>query len=222
MTTENVKLTDIRENPDNPRTITRDNTEKLVKSLLVFPRMMALRPIVVDEHGIVLGGNMRLHALALIADMTGDEIRAVLASDKRLANEQVDALADYWADWQKSPTAIIARAEDLTEGQKREFIIKDNASFGEWNADALASWDSLPLEEWGLPSWVTGMSCDPTEGESGESEDSEEGEGESTAAADKVKDFAESVTLKVTCKDVGERVELFSRLVDEGYTCEIC
>lgn len=220
MTTENVKLSEICENPDNPRTITRDNIEKLVKSLLVFPRMMALRPIVVDEHGIALGGNMRLHALALIAEMTGDEIRAMLASDKRLANEQVDALADYWADWQKSPTAIIARAEDLTEGQKKEFIIKDNASFGEWNADALTSWDSLPLEEWGLPSWVTGFS-DATEDAPEEQESTEESEANDTAA-DKVKDFAESVTLKVTCKDVGERVELFSRLVDEGYTCEIC
>jgi len=52
----------IKENPKNPRTITDANFEKLVKSIKEFPKMLELRPLVVDENNIVLGGNMRLKA----------------------------------------------------------------------------------------------------------------------------------------------------------------
>lgn len=39
----------------------------------------------------------------------------------------------------------------LTDEQKREFIVKDNAQFGEWDLDALGNaWDDLPLAEWGV------------------------------------------------------------------------
>jgi ParB-like chromosome segregation protein Spo0J len=42
-------------------------------------------------------------------------------------------------------------ADDLTEEQQREFIIKDNVGFGEWDWDMIANeWDSEELEEWGL------------------------------------------------------------------------
>jgi hypothetical protein len=42
-------------------------------------------------------------------------------------------------------------AKGLTEEQKKEFIIKDNVGFGEWDWDVLANeWDSVSLEEWGL------------------------------------------------------------------------
>jgi len=58
-----VKLNEIRLNPDNPRTITKQAMERLVKSLQEFPEMMELREIVVDEMMTVLGGNMRTLAL---------------------------------------------------------------------------------------------------------------------------------------------------------------
>jgi ParB-like chromosome segregation protein Spo0J len=42
-------------------------------------------------------------------------------------------------------------ADSLTDDQKREFIIKDNVGFGEWNWETLANeWDSDKLDEWGL------------------------------------------------------------------------
>lgn len=45
----------------------------------------------------------------------------------------------------------VIKAEDLTEDQQREFIIKDNVGFGEWDWDDLANnWDDLKLKEWGL------------------------------------------------------------------------
>lgn len=48
-------------------------------------------------------------------------------------------------------TVPVICAIGLTESQKKEFIIKDNVSFGEWDFDILANqWDDLPLGDWCL------------------------------------------------------------------------
>lgn len=115
-----VKLKDIQPNPDNPRFIRDDKFDKLKASIEQFPKMMALRPIVVDSAGMVLGGNMRLRAL------------------QELGFKEVP---DEW----------VRRADELTEDEKRRFIITDNAGFGSWDWDALANeWDAAELAEWGL------------------------------------------------------------------------
>ena len=59
---QQVKLYKIKGNPNNPRIIKNDKFKKLVKSIKEFPEMLKLRPIVVDENMMVLGGNMRLKA----------------------------------------------------------------------------------------------------------------------------------------------------------------
>ena len=58
-----MKLSEIKLNPNNPRVIKDDKFDKLVKSITEFPKMMALRPMVINSDNIVLGGNMRLKAL---------------------------------------------------------------------------------------------------------------------------------------------------------------
>ncbi len=58
-----IKLTDLIPNPDNPRTITDKDFDKLCNSIKEFPKMMEKRPMAIDSHGRVLGGNMRLRAL---------------------------------------------------------------------------------------------------------------------------------------------------------------
>jgi hypothetical protein len=60
-----IKLTPIKEiklNPKNPRIIKDSKFKKLVNSIKQFPKMLELRPIIVDEDGIILGGNMRYKA----------------------------------------------------------------------------------------------------------------------------------------------------------------
>jgi hypothetical protein len=115
-----MKINLIKPNANNPRIIKDDKFKKLVQSIKDFPQMLELRPIVIDENNIVLGGNMRLKAC------------------------QELGLKDV-------PTIY---AKDLTEEQKKEFIIKDNVGFGEWNWDDLANdWDSEQLTEWGLDVW---------------------------------------------------------------------
>ena len=118
-----IKLTSIKPNPDNPRYITEAKFEALKRSIRDFPEMMALRPMVVDEQGVVLGGNMRLKALG------------------ELGYEDI-------------PAAWVVRAKDLTEDQRREFVVKDNVSHGEWDWEMLSStWDEQSLAEWGLDVW---------------------------------------------------------------------
>jgi len=117
---QQVKISKVKGNPSNPRIIKNDKFKKLVKSIQEFPEMLKLRPIVVDEDFMVLGGNMRLKA------------------------SKEAGLSEVWIDV----------AEGLTEEQKKEFIVKDNVGFGEWEWDILANeWDSVQLAEWGLDVW---------------------------------------------------------------------
>jgi DNA modification methylase len=57
-----MNINEIKPNPSNPRIIKDEKFKKLVKSIQDFPQMLELRPIVIDENNIVLGGNMRLKA----------------------------------------------------------------------------------------------------------------------------------------------------------------
>ena len=62
MKSNKIKINKIKENTSNPRFIGKDKFKKLVKSLKEFPEMLKLRPIVVDDNNIILGGNMRYKA----------------------------------------------------------------------------------------------------------------------------------------------------------------
>jgi len=58
-----MNLKDIHVNPENPRIIKDERFKKLCKSIKEFPKMMTLRPIIIDNEGMILGGNMRFKAL---------------------------------------------------------------------------------------------------------------------------------------------------------------
>jgi ParB-like chromosome segregation protein Spo0J len=60
--TELMNLSELTINPKNPRVIKDEKFDILVKSIKDFPEMLHIRPIVIDENNIVLGGNMRLKA----------------------------------------------------------------------------------------------------------------------------------------------------------------
>ena len=112
-----VKVGEIKPNPNNPRVIKDDKFKKLVKSIQEFPQMLNIRPIVVNDDMIVLGGNMRLKAC------------------KEAGIKEIP----------------IIKASELTEEQQREFIIKDNIGFGEWDWEMIANeWDAEQLSDWGM------------------------------------------------------------------------
>lgn len=177
MKTEEIALSRVSENEANPRTITEANFQKLVKSILVFPKMLQLRPIVVDETYKALGGNMRTRALCHIVSMTPEAIMDVLDTDQRLTDAEKLAIANYWSQWKEQPTATIVKASDLTEGQKKEFIIKDNAGFGDWDTDALANqWNTDLLKDWGIQDWQLQGWISPDSLKNGEQADDDQKE----------------------------------------------
>jgi ParB-like chromosome segregation protein Spo0J len=127
MNIQKVKINAIKSNPNNPRLIKDDKFHKLVKSIKEFPQMLELRPIVVNDEMVILGGNMR-HKACIEAGLK---------------------------------EVTIVKAKDLTEEQQKEFIIKDNVGFGEWDWDILANeWDEESLEEWGLDVWKAPVDVD--------------------------------------------------------------
>lgn len=174
MNTETINLTQVNINAKNPRKISDPQLQRLVKSLLVFPEMMELRPIVVDDTNTALGGNMRYRALTAITTMSADEIRETLETSidyNKKTEEEKNILLDHWAEWQQNPTAIIVRASQLTEAQKREFIIKDNVAFGDWDDERLtADFDPDELVDWGLGD----IDDEPDDGDADEDDYSEE------------------------------------------------
>lgn len=140
--TEEIKLTRITTNPDNPRTITKEKFDKLVNSILVFPKMLQLRPVVVDAKMVALGGNMRTEALNAIAQMNPEELAERLASTadyQRKTQGEQGALLEYWGKWLDNPVAYVVKADNLSEQEREQFIIKDNTQFGTWDYDALAN-----------------------------------------------------------------------------------
>lgn len=174
MNTERIKLTQININTRNPRKISDSQLDRLVRSILIFPEMQSLRPIVIDETYTALGGNMRYRALTAISSMSSTEIEAELGLCDGFAKKtqaEKTALADYWREWLQDPKACIVRADELTEEQKREFIIKDNVAFGDWDDDILAAdFDPEELVDWGLGDFAD----EPDEGEADEDDYGEE------------------------------------------------
>ena len=73
-----IKVADLKYNDDNPRTITTDKFQNLIKSIQEDPQMFTLRPIVADSKYVVQGGNMRLRA---INELGWDVVPAIIADD---------------------------------------------------------------------------------------------------------------------------------------------
>ena len=165
---ERVDIKQVRSNPDNPRFIKGNKFEKLVKSIKEFPEMLDLRPIVVNQDMIVLGGNMRLKAC-----------------------EE--------AGLKEVP---IIFADNLTPEQEKEFIIKDNSSFGEWDWDLLANeWNTDQLADWGLdiPNFDTDI------------EDEK----------DLSDQLEQSFKIEIDLESEEEQEKMYNQLINDGYKCRI-
>lgn len=182
MKTETVKLSQVKVNASNPRTIREQKLNQLVERLLVFPKMIAIRPVVVDNKMVVLGGNMRVSALNRIAAMNIDQIGNIVGRTKnyqRLTAGEKELLLSNWQDWLENPTVEIVKASELTEAEKKEFIIADNASFGEWDYDKLANeWDAQDLCSWGVDVWVPEPAMRPGGGDPNTLAEHESNEGQ--------------------------------------------
>jgi site-specific DNA-methyltransferase (adenine-specific) len=124
-----IPISKLKLNPTNPRIIKDDKFKKLVQSLKDFPEMMEKRPMVcvTDVDGKIFPIGGNMRLKAL----------------RELGTKEI-------------PDSWVVMADDWTEEQRKEFTIKDNVGFGEWNWDELQeNWDSEKLVSWGLevPEW---------------------------------------------------------------------
>ena len=167
-----MKLSEIKVNKSNPRIIKDEKFKKLIKSLEDFPKMMEFRPIVVNDDGMILGGNMRYRALL---DLGYKEV------------------PDNW----------VKKASDLTDDEKRRFIIVDNLSFGEHDWDALANeWDSEELEEWGLD--VPDFGAD-----------------DETEQKDLSGDLKETFEVIISCNDETHQYQVYNKMIADGFNVRV-
>ncbi len=155
-----MKLSDIKANPNNPRVIKDEKFEKLVKSISEFPKMMELRPMVINSDNIVLGGNMRLKALKHLGykevpeewvkradELTEEEQRRFIIADnvgfgehdwEMLANEwDIDELNDWGLDipgFEIEPEVLEAEEDDFDVpecGIETDIVLGDLFEIGE-------------------------------------------------------------------------------------------
>ena len=116
-----VNINEVKPNPKNPRIIKDVKFNKLVTSIREFPDMLNKRPLIV------------------FTDV--DNKYVVLGGNMRLKACKEIGIKEI-------PIII---ADEWTEEQKNEFLIKDNVGFGEWDWDQLANeWDTEKLQDWGL------------------------------------------------------------------------
>lgn len=119
-----MKISNLKPNPNNPRLIKDEKFKKLVKSIQDFPEMLEKRTIV-----CVTDVDGKIYPL-------GGNMRL-----KALLELKYKDIPDSW----------ITMADDWTEEKRREFTIKDNVGYGEWDWDTLANeWDSEQLDDWGV------------------------------------------------------------------------
>ena len=153
-----IKITDIKTNPNNPRLIKDEKFAKLVKSINEFPKMMELRPLVVNADNVILGGNMRFKALKELGytnipkewvkradELTEDETRRfIIADNVGFGEHDWDLLANDWdtqelEDWGldgfpfDEETELEAEEDDYTEpdNMQVDVVLGDLIEIGE-------------------------------------------------------------------------------------------
>jgi ParB-like chromosome segregation protein Spo0J len=141
MKTQTVPINEVKSNPNNPRIIKDDKFKKLVASIKELPQMLQLRPIVVNEDMVVLGGNMRLKAckeaglkeipIIKATDLSEEQQRAFIIKDNVGFGEwDWDALANEWdaeqlEEWGLDiPNMDAGELDDLSEQIQPSFRIE--------------------------------------------------------------------------------------------------
>lgn len=147
---------DIKElsiNPINPRRIILGQKRRLQQSIMLFPKMLTYRDIIVNKENVVLAGNQRTTILKEILTSTPMDWMVILQENEKwqeMTEKQRDAVIEYWKAWAENPIVDVTVA-DLSEEEEKELIIKDNNEFGEFNYEKLQQiYDEINLVNFGF------------------------------------------------------------------------
>lgn len=148
-------INELKPNPINPRKISKDKRQKLKLSVLLFPKMLLYRDIIVaEDESTVLCGNQRLDVLREILNST--PVDWMLAMDesekwKKLSATKQEDVVDFWKSWVDNPVVDVTVGNDLTEDEVKELVIKDNNEYGEYDYDKLSKmYDEVTLVGFGF------------------------------------------------------------------------
>lgn len=144
---------DLTLNPINPRKIALAQKRRLQQSLMLFPKMLEFRDILINKDNVVLAGNQRTTVLKEILSTTPLEWMAVLQENEKwlnLTERQRDAIVAYWKDWCENPLVSVTLT-DLSEDEEKELVLKDNNEFGEFDYEKLQLiFDDINLVNFGF------------------------------------------------------------------------
>jgi ParB-like chromosome segregation protein Spo0J len=138
MQVKHVDIKSIKLNPNNPRLIKDDKFKKLVQSIKDFPEMLDIRPIVVNQDMIILGGNMRYKACQeaglkeipiIVTDLTEEQQREFLIKDNVSGGEwDWDMLANEWEVEQLDAWGLeVPLGQQIDELEEGEEILLEQA-----------------------------------------------------------------------------------------------
>ena len=140
-------------NPINPRRIVIGQKRRLQQSIMLFPKMLTYRDIIVNKDNVVLAGNQRTTILKEILTSTPMDWMVILQENEKwqeLTEKQRDAVIEYWKAWVENPLIEVTVA-DLSEEEEKELIIKDNNEFGEFDYGKLQQiYDEINLVNFGF------------------------------------------------------------------------
>lgn len=147
-----VPLQNLKDNKNNPRQIKSHKLNRLLVSVMSFPKMLRIRPIVIDNDNVVLGGNQRYKCLKIISGLDDFDISQKLSKSQEYGYDvDAESMSRYWVDWKKNPLVPVIIAGGLTKDEQHKFIAADNANAGEWDWNKLFDgWDEKFLECLGI------------------------------------------------------------------------
>lgn len=197
--------------PKNPRFIKNKDFKNLINSILVFPKMLYLRPITYANDFIVLGGNQRKEALIEIATLSFPKVKETLENNVEFQDkpqEDKEWILQFWQDFFNAEIKQVP-AQDATGfsiAEMTEFVVKDNVGFGEYDFEIInLDWDVEKIKRW----------------------DDKIDWGSDDKGGGKDPFIDEGIVAQnqfgviVMCRDEKDQQAIFERFQNDGYICKI-
>ncbi len=147
-------ISELTINPINPRKIRIEQKKRLQQSIMLFPKMLKVRDIIVNKDNVVLAGNQRTSILKEIVNTSPIDWMVILQDNEKWSEAtetQREAVIDYWKKWIENPEVEVTLCDSLTEDEEKELIIKDNQEYGEFDYNVLLHiYDDVNLINFGM------------------------------------------------------------------------
>jgi ParB-like chromosome segregation protein Spo0J len=174
------KLSKLKQNSINPRKIDNEAIDRLVVKIEKYPKFLSLRPIIYDDETFEILGG----------------------------NQRFKALKKL--GYKEIPNEWVRSASELTDEEKKAFIVIDNINDGKWDFDVLdENFGEIDLDGFGLNDEVFGE------------EDNSDGKNETKQDIDLSDKVSETFEIIISCEDEIEQEKIFEELTKKGYVCRV-